>query len=281
MGMEVLDNLPHDKIRGKIRHKLEQAEVVRSKDDKAGTGSNQQYTEKLVPLSDPLLKRVLRLVPNYYTHQSASSLHTDASWVPSIACGVLYHAIHQRPNLGLVMADFDWLPPPDLEPDNDNGLDGNGGMKTTKRNWSEIPADGSPIVTDMEGKDHESYLTAPSHCDILFPTDFEKLASFVKRCLPAKTARTKMSISPPSAGASRPSDRSPRRGSKFVPSPPPSPVIRSGSTPVVRVEKQSQFLKRWGPEHVAKTKSWLTGHTPLMHDFVNCSVLTISQEQYT
>jgi hypothetical protein len=237
MGMEVLDNLPHDKIRGKIRHKLEQAEVFSVLDKTSKTDSKQQtLREHFVPLMDPLLKRILRTVPNYYTEQSTSGLHTDAFWVPSIACGVLQHAIHQRPNLGLVMADFDWLPAPDLDPDpkfsEDNGLSG-------LLSAGETPAEGSPIVTDMEGKDHESYLAAPPHCDILFPTDFPKLESFVKRCLPAAA---------------------------------PS---------MVRVEKQSRFLERWGSEHVAKTRSWLTGHTPLLHDFVNCSVLTISPNKQT
>ena len=130
----------------------------------------------------------------------------------------------------------------------------------------------------MEGKDHESYLTAPPHCDILFPTDFHKLASFVKRCL-SSAIRLAPSLRRPSR----------RKNSKSTS---PSPLLKKPSsgvslaaskprTSVVRVEKQSLFLERWGPKHVAKTKSWLTGHTPLLHDFVNCSVLTISPEEQT
>lgn len=228
MGMEVLDNLPHDKIRGRIRHKLEQAEVVSSK---GGNNNNiNKRREKFTPLLDPLLQRILATAPQYYTQQS--SLDTDVCWVPSVACGVLDHTISRRPNLGLVLADFDWLPAPDLDP-----------FRNLENN--ELPgetlADWPPIVTDMEGTDHESYLTAPPHCDILFPTDFETLASFAKRCLPKSKQQAKR--------------------------------------PLVRVEKQSEFLERWGPQHVAKTKSWLTGHTPLLHDFSNCSVLTISPEE--
>eukprot|EP00536_Pseudo-nitzschia_multiseries_P011797 jgi/Psemu1/244096/estExt_Genewise1.C_4210022 len=240
MGMEVLDNLPHDKIQGTIRHKLQQAEVVAHKPNY----KQQQLQEKFVPLNDPLLKMVLRKVPSYYTRQQQHSLHTDACWVPSVACGILHHAIHQRSNLGLVFADFDWLPPPDLNPtmisiSESDGEDSYGLLLSTKQRIAagENPAGGSPIVTDMEGRDHKSYLTAPPHCDILFPTNFEGLASFAKRCLP------------PGAGAT------------------------------VRVDKQSRFLERVGPEHVAKTKSWLTGHTPLLHDFANCSVLTILPEE--
>jgi hypothetical protein len=97
----------------------------------------------------------------------------------------------------------------------------------------------------MDGTDHECYLTAPSHCDILFPTDFDKLASFTKRCIAASSS--------------------------------------SSSSRHVRVEKQSEFLQRLGPEHVQKTNSLLFGflgtrHNPLLHDFINCSVLTISHD---
>ena len=274
--MEVLDNLPHDKIRGRIRHKLEQAEVVASKRDGTDTQNKQQQRkERFVPLSDPLLKRILRTVPQLYTQQSASELYTDARWVPSVTCGVLQHAIKQRPHLGLVLADFDWLPDPDLEPSWIRE-DGDGGPAHHRCSSNETASEWSPIVTDMDGTDHESYLTAPPRCDILFPTDFDLLGSFVKRCLPG-TANPD-SASPPIArrrrNPSNPQEAAlpPRRSNHREA---PAPVGR----PVVRVEKQSQFLERWGPEHVANTKSWLTGHTPLLHDFVNCSVLTISREE--
>ncbi len=222
--MEVLDNLPHDKIKGRIKHKLEQAEVKVGADS---SSNSKTYQEEFVPLKDPLLKKILKTVPQYYTQQSSSE--TDALWIPTIACGVLDHAMAKRPNLGLVLADFDWLPAPDLDP-----------FRRGKP-FHEKLADWAPIVTDMDGRDHESYLTAPPHCDILFPTDFDKLASFAKRSLP-------------------------KNKSKHL-------------RPVVAVEKQADFLEKWGPQHVAKTKSWLTGHTPLLHDFANCSVLTISPHE--
>jgi len=215
IGMEVLDNLPHDKIRRRSSKKIEQAEVITK-------NNNFGEHETFVPLSDPLLKMIIKTVPNYIQ----SSTGNAACWVPSVACGVLHHVITQRPNCGVVLADFDFLPPPDL----DFHHSAPAKSKTVPTEWAE----GSPIITDMKGKDHASYLGAPKYCDILFPTDFNKLASFMKRHLSADS--------------------------------------------VVRVEKQSQFLKRYGPEHVQSTKSWLTGTTPLLYDFVNCSVLTISTE---
>lgn len=162
-----------------------------------------------VPLEDPLLARVIKNVPSY--------VQAYPCWIPTVACGVLSHIQKQRPNLSIVLADFDWLPAPDLkQSDEDLRLS----------TWAE----GEPIVTDMKGVDHECYLSSPKHCDILFPTEFEKLASFIKRT-------SKRDI-------------------------------------LVQVEKQAEFLERYGPEHVRTTKSWLTGHTPLLHDFTNCSVLT-------
>ena len=239
MGMEVLDNLPHDKIRRRTRQKIEQAEVITTK-------RNLEEHETFVKLSDPLLKMIIETAPNYI--QSFSTSTTTACWIPSVACGVLHHVINQRPNIGVVLADFDYLPPPDLDCFHHSAT---AKSKVVPTEWAE----GSPIVTDMEGKDHESYLGAPHHCDILFPTDFYKLASFVKRHLSTKIMHPPDSIHNHSQSSSIPKS-------------------------VVRVEKQSQFLERWGPEHVQATRSWLTGTTPLLYDFANCSVLSISPEAH-
>jgi hypothetical protein len=202
IGCELLDNLPHDKVRARTRKKIQQAEIQTSK-------HNERNEEYFAPLSDPLLSKILRRVPSYVTNNYPT-------WVPTVACGVLQHMTKQRANLSFAFADFDWLPAPEIDMD---------GAKRVSE-WAE----GEPIVTDMEGVDHECYLVAPPHCDILFPTDFEKLASFVKEA--------------------------------------------AGEAMVAEVQKQSEFLELYGPEHVRATKSWLTGHTPLLHDFTNCSVLT-------
>jgi hypothetical protein len=203
--MEVLDNLPHDKVQAKTRKGLAQAEVHERPNDRD--------EETFVPLDDPLLSRVVRTVPSY-----AKAYPT---WVPSVACGVIEHLVHQRPKLGLVFADFDWLPAPDLS--NDTLM-----RRTT---WAE----GEPLITDMKGVDHECFLQAPPHCDILFPTDFGKLSDFTKRTMTSHKRHCD-----------------------------------------VLVEKQADFLERYGSRHVRKTKSWLTGHTPMLQDFVNCSVMTIT-----
>jgi hypothetical protein len=204
--MEVLDNLPHDKVRAKSRKKLEQAEVRTSKSG--------EQEEVFVPLADPLLKKILKRVPAY-TRQTLMP-----TWVPSVACGVLLHLLKQRQNLGVAFADFDWLPPPDLDLEQES--------EPPKSDWS----NGEPIVTDMDGKDYQCYLTSPEHCDILFPTEFNKLAHFIEHSMTDNKQ--------------------------------------------VNVFKQSDFLQKFGPSHVKATKSWLTGHSPLLDDFSNCSVLTVT-----
>lgn len=202
LALELLDNLPHDKIRhNRVSRQLEQAEVH---------AVNDQLDEVFVPLEDPLLSEILDTVPSY-----GGTALGRPTWIPTVACGVLRHLRRVRPNSCLAVCDFDYLPPPDLIP--------------TKRR--SILANGEPLITSMDKVDFECYLDAPPFCDILFPTDFKKLASIARKYW--------------SNGA------------------------------IVETMKQSRFLERYGSEEVNATKSWLTGYSPLIHDFGNCSVLTV------
>jgi Putative S-adenosyl-L-methionine-dependent methyltransferase len=235
IACELLDNLPHDKIRvmgGKI---CQQGEIIPS-DQEASTNQNSQDSEcngdemhqprvpldeTFVPLSDPLLSLVLKLAPEY-------AMSSVLSWVPTVACGVLHRLHKERPNATLALADFDWLPTPDL-------------TRAQGEKRISIWAAGEPIVTDMKGLDHPCYLLSPDHCDILFPTNFAHLASFVKRSWGIPAGNT--------------------------------------STFQVNVHKQSDFLEQFGPEQVQATKSWLTGFTPMLHDFGNCGALTVTRTE--
>lgn len=200
---------------------LEQAEVV---DATNNLDDLLPLEEMFVPLKDPLLSRVLKLVPAY----TRSSL---IAWVPSVACGILDRLHESRPNSAVMLADFDWLPPPDISNEED----------VQKR--TSIWAPGEPIVTDMEGNDHACYLQSPEHCDIFFPADFPKLASYVKKSWSLMDKKKKGSSAP------------------FQ----------------VDIHKQSDFLQLYGPEQVKATESWLTGFTPMLHDFGNCSALTVTR----
>jgi hypothetical protein len=209
LATELLDNLPHDKIRhNRIDGHFEQAQV---RQNDVG-----ELVEVFVEMEDALLLDMLNTAP------SLRATHLGRiTWVPSVAFGILKHISKARPNSTVALLDFDYLPPPDLIP-----------SKTKRRSkW----ATGEPIVTCMDGTDHECYLNAPPFCDVLFPTDFLALAMLSKRIW--------------------------------------------GSNAVVSTMKQSEFLERYGAEEVNATKSWLTGYSPLIHDFGNCSALTITTKQ--
>jgi len=216
---------------------VEQAEI-------RGGGKDDEEEEVFVPLMDPLLTKVLALTKSSYTR------HALAAWIPTVACGLLHQLAKQRPNASFVLADFDWLPPPDLETT---------ALESRKSLW----APGEPIITDMVGNDHACYLQAPPHCDILFPTDFEKLAHFVQASwnLPTLSSNNHYSKNTSKIATTSDDDKTTSQQRK-----------------IVQVSKQSDFLQHYGPEQVEQTKSWLTGFTPLLHDFANCSVLTVSHQ---
>mmetsp|Transcript_18168 Transcript_18168/g.52495 ORF Transcript_18168/g.52495 Transcript_18168/m.52495 type:complete len:461 (-) Transcript_18168:28-1410(-) len=236
ISLELLDNLPHDKVAiDGHSGELLQAEVSRGgTDDNSASfdgGSEQEVgssresngplLETFAPLSDPLLKSVLDAVPSYVGRSFSSP-----RWVPTVACGLIHRLLMERPNSSLLMVDFDWLPPPDLDP--------NPAGSPSRRS---VQAAGEPLITDMTDRDHECYLSAPGHCDVLFPTDFDKLAMFAEKI-------------GADIGLKNPVD--------------------------ARVMKQWEFLEEYGGEEVEKTRSWLTGYTPLLHDFSNYSVLAVT-----
>ena len=131
---ELLDNLPHDKVRVTAGRIVEQGEIEKTKRSYTSADEGQHHTEMEVfqPSSDPLLTTVLKLAPGY----TRSSIFT---WVPTVACGVLHRLNRERPNTSIMIADFDWLPRPDLS------------AETEGQERLSIWASGEPIITDMEG----------------------------------------------------------------------------------------------------------------------------------
>ena len=234
LGLELLDNLPHCKIRV-CNTQVEQAELVRvvdgshddhdradndstKNDDGADRRRHPLYNEVFTPLSDPLLQQILQRAPIYKRIRGAA-------WIPSIACGLLQSMAHQFQNhpCHILLADFDWLPPADT---------------TIPELALSFPAEGQPLVTDMNDVDHACYLLpTDTATDILFPTNFDKLAVFAKHVF---------------------HDTS------------------NSSTTAVTTQTQADFLRAYGKAEIEATSSWWTGYSPLIHDFQNCSVLQIS-----
>jgi len=181
-----------------------------------------------------------------------------------------------------VWIDFDWLPPPTLvEPSSSSTSASVVGVARRRS----VEGVGEPLITDMEDVDYGCYLSAPTgattitanttsttldeidsdvgggggggggECDILFPTDFGRLAEFAGNILHNTTTTTTTTTT----------------------------TQKEEETPTapwtVNVTKQSEFLETYGKEEVEQTKSWLTGYTPLLNDFGNCSVLTVSRRR--
>mmetsp|Transcript_1562 Transcript_1562/g.3342 ORF Transcript_1562/g.3342 Transcript_1562/m.3342 type:complete len:465 (-) Transcript_1562:1286-2680(-) len=246
ISLELLDNLPHDKI-GKCMETGEilQAEVAPASSidsdpvDKERASStwthldtSQPYIETFSSMNDPLLQHILSVAPSLYQ----PTVSMGPRWVPTVALGILLKLFECRPNSSVAFADFDWLPPPDVGSLSDTRPCGNDGNLALVE-----PAVGDPIVTDLSGNDHLCYLTSPPDalCDILFPTDFGRFAAFAKSAIEQSGSKTKrFSIS-------------------------------------ALAMKQSDFLMKYGSGEVNKTKGW-TGYSPLTNDFGNCSVLAVT-----
>ena len=177
------------------------------------------YKEVFSPLSDPLLKHILSVAPHVYNPTSSHG----PRWIPTVALSILLKAFECRPNSSIAFADFDYLPPSDVS--------------TTQQH--NIPlaetAVGDPIVTDMQGNDQSCYLTTPPNalCDILFPTDFERMAIFATKAIEQQSNKAS-------------------------------------------AMKQSDFLIKYGSDEVKKMKGW-TGYCPMIDDFGNTSVFTVTQ----
>jgi len=167
LGLEVLDNLGHDKVR---RHpktlKMEYACI-----------QNNKEVFKPIPKSDRLLRTILSKLPSYGQGVGGSPI-----WIPSVACGVLMNIANQRPtNSHIIIADFDYLPQPDILPSSSSKEQQDDYEKRLS-----LYSHGEPLVTDMKGKDYICYLNAPQYSDILYPTNFNKLAMFCKKMYPTK-----------------------------------------------------------------------------------------------
>jgi len=153
------------------------------------------------------------------------SVTHDSCWIPTTAAGILQRLVSCRPNTSLLFADFDWLPPPNIT----------SASVQRQKGTSSDSILGEPLITDMNGVDHECLLNSPTYCDILFPTNFHNLATLLQRIIQ-------------------------NENSCRVPG-------------IIRMMKQSSFLLEYGPDIVNLTRNSWTRYTPLVEEFSNCSVL--------
>jgi hypothetical protein len=165
--MEVLDNMPHDKIQS-IHGQTHETVVV----ERNGT-----FYEETREITDPSVKFIVEtglidLKASGHLRTIASILprlfQPPTAWfVPTGALKMLRSVVQAFPNHRLIVADFDYLPPP-------------------QRSSHSFLADGSldavnsPLVSGSipgtnETVDHFTYLTNPGSSDIFFPVDFATL----------------------------------------------------------------------------------------------------------
>ena len=110
LALELIDNLPHDKIKpDKETGEVLQAELNTIMDKKKATFGD-DLTEQFYPINDSLLQDVVRTMPFY-----VPSYYGQARWIPTVCCGLMAQLFEKRPNASLLLADFDWLPSPNLE----------------------------------------------------------------------------------------------------------------------------------------------------------------------
>jgi len=221
IAMEVLDNLAHDKVTlCEMSGAVLQGEIQYPSGKNFKDVHKNELEEVFKPLSDGLLKHVLKTQPSYLPDSPHSN---GTKWIPTVACGMIQGFLTSRRNSSVILADFDWLPPPQFE-------------SRSIRSRRSLGGEFEPLVTCMDDVDHACYLNSPELCDILFPTYFPALNEYVEKLLQEHK----------------------------IPS-------------TANFMKQNDFLDRYGKEEVDRTRGMLTGYTPLLEDFSNCSVLTVTR----
>ncbi|GIL75540.1 hypothetical protein Vretimale_15115 [Volvox reticuliferus] len=192
--MEVLDNLPHDRVFRRRASDPWQQTVVRPAETDASPSSSSAPSQsgppsspssmergpwQLVgePLSDPLLRRTLSAVYRAPTREqqlddrfnrvldfilardSQPGSRDEVLWLPT-ACAAFLELLHDlRPNHSLIAADFDKLP--DVR----------------------LPGRNAPLVAQKVGGrniDHDTIFVPWGTADIFFPTDFDALCALYR-----------------------------------------------------------------------------------------------------
>ncbi|GFR52698.1 hypothetical protein Agub_g15325, partial [Astrephomene gubernaculifera] len=185
--MEVLDNLPHDRVFRRRPSDPWQQTVVRPLPASSSSSSPSSspssslesgpWEEVGEPLTDPLLARTLaavyrpptreqqlderfnRVLDFILAREAQPTSRDEVLWVPTAAASFLELLHTLRPNHSLIAADFDKLP--DVQ----------------------LPGRNAPLVAEKIGGrniDHPSVLVPWGRADIFFPTDFDAMCKLYR-----------------------------------------------------------------------------------------------------
>ncbi|KAG3111107.1 hypothetical protein PI124_g11060 [Phytophthora idaei] len=240
LALEVLDNLPHDKVTLQNGKWFETIVKLHSEAD--GT----LLEEAMRPVKDMLIRQTLRYfgceLPLRVSYKNNSSLAQrvrrmmgkddpvlTSAFIPTGAMQLLNTLRTAFPKHHLIAADFDSLPAPNLDEKSPIKVIEHP-LSTTATSSGTLFAGNAPLVASkVTGvtKDHDTYLVQGGIADIFFATDFDRLRKAYCSAL----------------------QRQPDE---------------------VSVVKSSEFLKEFAD--VQKTKT-ITRYNPLLEDYSNTSFI--------
>ncbi|KAE8993047.1 hypothetical protein PR003_g22100 [Phytophthora rubi] len=240
LALEVLDNLPHDKV---ALQNGKWCETVVQMQQQQGETLLREATR---PVKDMLIRQTLRYfgceLPLRVSYKNKSGLAQrvrrmlgkddpvlHSAFVPTGAMQLLNTLRTAFPKHHLIAADFDSLPAPNLD-DKSPIKAIEHPLSPTATSSGTLFAGNAPLVASKvtgETKDHDTYLVQGGIADIFFATDFERLKKAYCSALQRKPDE-------------------------------------------VSVVKSSEFLKEFAD--VQKTKT-ITRYNPLLEDYSNTSFI--------
>ncbi|KAF4137322.1 putative S-adenosyl-L-methionine-dependent methyltransferase [Phytophthora infestans] len=241
LALEVLDNLPHDKVT--VQNGKWYETIV-----KMGSEANAGplLEEAMRPVKDMLIRQTLRYfgceLPLRVSYKNNFSLAQrvrrmlgkdapalSSAFIPTGAMQLLNTLRTAFPKHHLIAADFDSLPAPNLD-ENSPVKAIEHPLSSTATSSGALFAGNAPLVASKltgETKDHDTYLVQGGIADIFFATDFSRLKKAYCSALERQTDE-------------------------------------------VSVVKSSDFLKEFAD--VQKTKT-ITRYNPLLEDYSNTSFI--------
>lgn len=169
MAMEVLDNMPHDRIAyDPVDGRLRQAMVLTNDEATSLSSTPGRYVEAFEEASDPLLVEYMQVMDAVGHRSPSLSWHPlslldpimasrnpwGSEFIPTVAYAFLNHIARSIPQHRLIISDFSSLP---------DAVKGHGGPVVQTRYKGDTVA-------------CSSYLLQRGLFDIFFPTDFSLLA---------------------------------------------------------------------------------------------------------
>jgi len=190
IAMEVLDNMPHDKVMWDADLHCMMETFIE------GNGTPDfPYHEKFRPIQDKWINQMLEIDPGIkekLKQNSTAGEKASANWWPNLfrkaesqnvsaafipTCTLQFFNVLKAsfPDCSIIIQDFDDLPPPENPQGKDDG----------SLNAYNVPLVSSKDMNSGKSQDYLSYLVNSGMVDIFFATDFDllsKMCSEVLQC---------------------------------------------------------------------------------------------------